>query len=475
MLPEGEGTGTAMEEGGKRAVLKKIGKAIMYFIVFAMAVPIGLGLLLGVSVGAILSLIGSAVLLQAGAPPIGLALGLEPVGIIIIMACFALGMVLAVREACESLALSSDRVKAWIDSMEEKTRKYPQIQKYGPISCILIAWIPGIGLYGTPIISWILKWKRITSTVFTVLGFTIASIFVLYFLSNLKVLSALFLLAGTLGVVIFAVASMLSLAFAFTIPELLAALKNYRLMALTLLANLVLVPLAAFLLIRYIPLHEGYRIGLAILATAAGATFLLKLVNTIRGNTAPVGGIMVITTLISVALMPLVLPLMLPGTSLDTLRIAGFLVLLILLPLVLALLARARFTDATTRYAPLTAKASAVALGAVLIGFLGAVVLRFFDGNPVGFLGIIGTGAILVSLVFLGLAFGIGYLLGGPDRGTRLTLALSSGQRNLAAAAVVAFLLFQGNPDVMIMVVVTGLSGLILFMVGGKRLAKTGV
>jgi len=89
---------------------------------------------------------------------------------------------------------------------------------------------------------------------------------------------------------------MLSLAFAFTIPEMSAALRNYRLMALSLLANFILVPLVALLIIRYTDLPEGYRIGLAIAAAAAGATFLLSLTNTVKGNTAPVGGLMVLPT-----------------------------------------------------------------------------------------------------------------------------------------------------------------------------------
>jgi predicted Na+-dependent transporter len=466
MPQEGEGKDTAVKEGGKHPVLKKLGKAILFFVVFAMAIPVAIGYLFGIPAGVILSLVGSAILLQAAAPPVGLALGLQPPAIVIIMAFFALGMVVAIYEACESLGIASERVRRGIDSMEQKTKKYPQIEKYGPISCTLIAWIPGIGLYGTPIISWILKWKRIPSTLFTVLGFTIASIFVLFFMQYLEVFARIFLLAGTIGVVIFAVAGMLSLAFTFTIPEIVATLKDYRLMCLSLIASFILVPLVASLIIRYANLPQGYETGLAIIAAAAGATFLLKLTTTVKGNTAPVGGLMVLSTVVTVAFMPLVLPYLLPGNPLNVSGIAEVLILLILIPLGLGLFARARYQDATARYAPLTTKISVVALGAVFIGFLG--------GNFQGFLGIFGTGAILAILVFLLVALGIGYLLGGPDQGTRRVLALSTGQRNLAAATAVASLLFLGNPDVIIMVVVTGIVGLILFMVLGKRLVQKG-
>jgi uncharacterized membrane protein len=168
-------------------VLRKVSRALILFIVFAVAFPLFLGALFGVPAGSILSLIASTALLQAAAPPLGLALGLSPTAIIIIMACFAVGIVVAILEICQSLAMSSERVKAWIDKVGKKTDKYPAIKKYGSISCIAIAWIPGIGLYGTPIIAWILGWRRLPAIIFTTIGFVIAAVFVLFFASTLSI------------------------------------------------------------------------------------------------------------------------------------------------------------------------------------------------------------------------------------------------------------------------------------------------
>ncbi len=55
-------------------------------------------------------------------------------------------------------------------------QEHQSLHRYGPVSCILIAWIPGIGLYGTPAIAWILRWKRLPSVLFTVIGFFLASL-----------------------------------------------------------------------------------------------------------------------------------------------------------------------------------------------------------------------------------------------------------------------------------------------------------
>jgi predicted Na+-dependent transporter len=470
-------------EKGKFAVLKKIGKAILYFIAFAVAIPLALGWIAGVPPAQILAMVGAAILLQAAAPPVGLAIGLTPAAIVVIMAFFALGMVLAIREACESLALSSAKVQKWIESMNKKTEKYPQIQKYGPVSCILIAWIPGIGLYGTPIISWILQWKRITSAFFTVLGFVIASVFVLFFMSKLVIFQEIFILAGMIGVVVFAIATMFSMVFTFTIPQIRALLGDHRTLVLSLAANFLLVPVAAFLMARFGGLSPGSLAGLLIAGTAAGATYLLKFTKGAGGNTDLVGGLMVFPTLVTVAFMPLVLPFLSPASFPDPALIATTLVLLILLPLVIALVARSRSEEATTKKAPLATKLSGIGLGAVIVGFLGSAVVGLFIGGNELAPGILGSRAILACLALLLVSFGIGYLLGGPGLPERRALGIATGMRNLAAATAVAsfcfvesyegiLLPFAPDMEVVNMVVVTALIGIILFTYLGKHLAK---
>jgi len=473
------------EDEGKHAVIRKVGKAALYFIAFAVAIPIVLGLIFGVSAGAILSLIGTTILLQAGAPAFGAAFGLEPPAILIIMACFALGMVLAIREACESLALSSPKVKKWVDNMGKKTEQYPQIQKFGPVSCTLIAWIPGIGLYGTPIISWILGWKRITSTFFTVLGFVIASIFVLFFMSYLSAFIEIFLIVGVIGVVIFAITSMLSMVFTFTLPQILSPLKDRRFVALTLACNFILVPLVAYLLTLFPGIPRDYATGILIVACAGGATFLLKYTKGAKGNTDRVGGLMVLPSLVTIAFMPLALPFLSPAAFPDPVRIALVLVVLLLVPLGLALFARSRYEEATTRRAPLVTKVSGAAFGAILVGFLGAVIFGLLIGKAQLAPGIFLSGAIPAAIALLLVSFGIGYFLGGPGEADRRVLGMGTGLRNLAAAAAVAGLCFptpydgrilhiSPNLNIVTMVVVAGLTGIILFTYLGKWLAKKG-
>ncbi len=161
-------------------IMKEISKALLFFVILVVMVPVLIGVMQHIPPGNILSFIASTFLLQAAAPPLGAPLGLSRDVILAVMASFAAGVVLAILEICESLALSSDRVSRWIDTIGRKMEKYPVIRKYGAVSCIFIAWIPGIGLYGTPIIAWILGWNRLLTVVFTTIGFIIAALFVLF-------------------------------------------------------------------------------------------------------------------------------------------------------------------------------------------------------------------------------------------------------------------------------------------------------
>ena len=56
-----------------------------------------------------------------------------------------------------------------------------------------------------------------------------------------------------------------------------------------------------------------------------------------------------------------------------------------------------------------------------------------------------------------------GWLLGGPNADTKRVMALGTGQRNIAAALVVANQGFS-DPKVVVMVIVVAIAGLIILM-----------
>jgi DNA-binding transcriptional MocR family regulator len=122
---------------------------------------------------------------------------------------------------------------------------------------------------------------------------------------------------ATLSGVLFVVTSMLAMGLGLTMPQIIEPLKNVRLVILALLANFVLVPLLAYGILFVLPLEQSLEIGLIVLSTAAGAPFLPKLVQGAKGNVAFGVGLMVLLMVITIIYLPFVLPLLLPGVSVN--------------------------------------------------------------------------------------------------------------------------------------------------------------
>jgi BASS family bile acid:Na+ symporter len=76
---------------------------------------------------------------------------------------------------------------------------------------------------------------------------------------------------------------------------------------------------------------------------------------------------------------------------------------------------------------------------------------------------VFGTRGILAGFLLIVLGAGIGWMLGGPGIDTRSALALGTGQRNIAAALVVASESFS-DPSVVIMVIVVTMVSLLTLM-----------
>ena len=81
----------------------------------------------------------------------------------------------------------------------------------------------------------------------------------------------------SLSVLIFVISSMASMGMSLKVSQILAPLKNARLVVVALVANFILVPLLAYAITLVVPLDESTRTGLILLSTAAGAAFLPKL------------------------------------------------------------------------------------------------------------------------------------------------------------------------------------------------------
>ena len=172
---------------------------------------------------------------------------------------------------------------------------------------------------------------------------------------------------------------------------------------LALVANFVAVPMLAFGILQVIDLDTAYAIGLVLAASAAGAPMIIKFTQIATGDVAFSAGLLVLLIVVSIGYMPLVVPLLAPGSGIGAWAIAAPLVLTMLVPLCLGLLAQ-RLAPAAGRILPI--------LRVVTNASLLTLVVLTFALNFSTVLGVVGTGAITASLLFIAGAFGIGWALG---------------------------------------------------------------
>lgn len=261
----------------------------------------------------------------------------------------------------------------------------------------------------------------------------------------------------------FVVSSMLSMGLSLTVGQIVAPLRNYRLILLALLANFVLTPFVALGIAKLLRLDEPLGIALVLLGTASGAPFLPLLARISKGNLAFSVGLMVLLMVVTVAYMPLVLPLFLEGVSVDPMKIGRSLVFLMMLPLAIGLVVKARLSGLAAKVQP--------SLGRVSILSLALLIALLLITNMQNVLNLYGTRGVLASISFIAAGSGIGWVLGGPPSDTRGIMALGTAQRNIAAALVVGGQNFS-DPNVVVMVVVVAIVGLLMLMPFAKYLAR---
>lgn len=265
----------------------------------------------------------------------------------------------------------------------------------------------------------------------------------------------LLLNATQLGMLVFLLTSMVELGLSLTIGQVLAPLKSVRLIALSLLANFILVPLLAFAIAKVLGLEQPFATGLLLLALAPGAPFIPKVVQLARGNLAFAVCLMVLLMVGTVFDLPLVLPRVIAGVAVRAWEIEKSLLLLMLLPLFVGLMVNWQFRSLPGWVRPGLGLVSNVS-GLVVLSLM--LTLHFKS-----VLSVFGTGAIFAGVLFVVVSALTGLLLGGPDRATRHSLGLATGLRNVAAALLVGAQNFK-DPRVNVMVIVTALVGLVILL-----------
>jgi bile acid:Na+ symporter, BASS family len=263
---------------------------------------------------------------------------------------------------------------------------------------------------------------------------------------------------------IFVVSTMLNVGLTQKLSDIIEHLKNYPFVIKMLIANFVAAPLVMLLMLYFAPFEPTLKAGLLIFSLCAGAPFLIKLTQMAEQEVSLGAAVMVMLMLVTVAYVPILLPLILSGLTVDAGAIAKTLGLQMLLPIIVGMLAVQLLPGLARKVQP-------------WIGWLGnitlyALIAATLIGYSVNMLGIVGTGAILVGLIFVLAAFGMGYLTGAGKDHLEDVGGLGTAQRNTAAAMIIAVQNFSEYPDVLVMITLANTLGIVMLLFIAKRLSR---
>lgn len=266
------------------------------------------------------------------------------------------------------------------------------------------------------------------------------------------------------AVLVFVVTCMVTAGLGLTIRDLVRPFRRVRMVLFALIANFVFAPVLACLLARRFALNESYETGLLLLGAAAGAPFLPKLAELAKGDMAYSVGLMLLLMVGSIVFIPIALPWMIPGLSAKPWPLLKPLLVTLLIPLAGGMLVTSRSERWTAILRPIVGNTSNVSMLAAVILLIGL--------NFGALLGTIGSGAAAIGVLFVGLSTILGYALGGPSPRTRSVLGVGTGQRNVAAALLLATDQFADDPAVTVMILVTTLIGAVVLVLASRWCAR---
>ena len=266
-----------------------------------------------------------------------------------------------------------------------------------------------------------------------------------------------------LSVLIFVTSSMLAMGMSQPLAHVISPLRQPLPVLLALCTNFVVAPILTLALSRIVPLEPAHAIGLLLLGGAAGAPFLPKLAEISGGNVAYSVALMMLLMVGTIVFMPLAMPLIVPGLTADPWAIAKPLLLMMLAPLVLGFLLARSGGHWKDRLLIVVRGLSNFAFVLLLVLMVGVNLKTLASA--------FGSFAIGTYALFVLILVGLSYLIGSADGGNRLVFALGAGNRNIAAALVVASASFNDSA-ITVMLLVASVTGLLVLLVLARTLRQ---
>jgi len=154
--------------------LEHVAGAVLKLVLIGIALPLLPLIVLDIPLPAALALMGSTFVIEYGAAPVGIGLGLPPAYVLFMLTCIALGVTLFLFDIIDTLGEHSERVKTFLDRSAKLGRKSTMLSKYGIYG--LVPCVMTLGFYACPPVASVFGWKRDLSLLMIMAGYTGISI-----------------------------------------------------------------------------------------------------------------------------------------------------------------------------------------------------------------------------------------------------------------------------------------------------------
>lgn len=241
-----------------------------------------------------------------------------------------------------------------------------------------------------------------------------------------------------IGLPLSVVASMFAQGLTIAPSQLILFRERPLLMLRSLVAVLVLVPIAALVIILLFKPSPAVAIGLAILVASPAAPMMLVKVPKKGGSLAYMASLHLSLALLALLTVPITLDLLSKAlgfqVEVGVLAVARVVGMTILLPVCLGILIRSLFPKAAGTISPALAKVGGVVL---------LILVLLVVGTTYGFLLKMDLWSYLVMAIVVAASIAIGHWLGPSDPEERTTLAMESAARHPGLAMTIAALNFS--------------------------------
>lgn len=247
-------------------------------------------------------------------------------------------------------------------------------------------------------------------------------------------------------VVAFTILSLLAMGLELELRSALRVLRNARSIALILFCGWVVGPALAWVIVKTVPLETGYAAGLLLISLAPTAPTYPLLVRRAGGDMSFAAAFLILTTFMTLLLLPVLTPVLIRGVSVDAWSLFKPLFVMALLPLLVGAAVRVGAPGIAKKLLPLFSK-----LGLIFMLLCLLLTAVLYSNAMVGTVGSYASGALF--LFFVGITC-ISYAIGFDLPPTqRKSMAIGMCTRNIAAAFAVYFGIEDPPSGLVVMIV----------------------